>query len=426
MFYSLPLSHLIVSFSFLLWQLSNALHQGATGKSLLLSSNLYLAILLPFLLITCPSKFYLKSLKHSKIVLFFLFFLLNLSICSIIRPDEIELIFHNQIKPILFFFLFGFISFHPLLNFPLLYQNKFSRLSAVIILTFSFLLFFILYSYNIFFQVSGLARSDITFLDLNINNYQTIAYSSCLCLFIISSFQRDFFRLLFSRLPLVSSMFWLVFLVQSFVLIAFMQLLGSNISLIYVLLFFISFLVFNYYLLAPKRKSVYKIIAPCLAILSISFSFFLSLLFLEETLVKILADYGLKLRAYNYGYSATILESSSLTSRLDLFFLASNDLFSNLLIGNPASGVLTGDYVHSLVALLPNTGIIGSVLFAFLIYYSFLYLKQSLDTSYLSPLLVSTLFVSLLGTFYSFEPIWFVIGCIAGHEAYQSYFNLDH
>jgi hypothetical protein len=122
------------------------------------------------------------------------------------------------------------------------------------------------------------------------------------------------------------------------------------------------------------------------------------------------------LRIFGFQESTSVLESRSLISRIEMFMdtgieqIAINPVFGNLgaeyIVGRP------GGYIHSLISVQSHLGMIGTFLLLGYLTHRLYRLYANDGRSVLKMITPSILFISFIGTFFTWLPFWFLIGAL--------------
>ena len=122
------------------------------------------------------------------------------------------------------------------------------------------------------------------------------------------------------------------------------------------------------------------------------------------------------LKIFGYEEQKSLLENQSLIDRINIFLdtgidqLSINPLFGNLgaehIVGS------SGDYIHSIISVQSHLGIIGSLfLLGYLIHRLFrIYAIEG--RSVLKMITPPILFISIIGTFFTWFGFWFLMGAL--------------
>ena len=110
------------------------------------------------------------------------------------------------------------------------------------------------------------------------------------------------------------------------------------------------------------------------------------------------------------------IASTSIGSRLQILFesgieqLAINPLTGDLaaeeIVGNP------GGYIHSILSVQSHLGIIGSVLLFCFLAERLIELYRSGDNAILKVVTPPIVLMAVIGTFFTWMPLWFLIGAL--------------
>ena len=110
------------------------------------------------------------------------------------------------------------------------------------------------------------------------------------------------------------------------------------------------------------------------------------------------------------------LADSSIQSRLDIFLNSSIDqLAVNPVFGNLAADKIVGHpgyYIHSIVSVQTHLGFIGSVFLFIFILHCIVNLYSNKRYPTLKILTFFIMIVSFIGTFFTWMPLWFLIGSL--------------
>lgn len=122
------------------------------------------------------------------------------------------------------------------------------------------------------------------------------------------------------------------------------------------------------------------------------------------------------LRIFGFGQQTSLLENESLVSRINIFMdtgidqLSINPLFGNLgadyIVGRP------GSYIHSIISVQSHLGMIGTLLLLGYLMHRLYRLYANDGRSLLKIITPPILFVSLVGTFFTWFVFWFLIGAL--------------
>jgi hypothetical protein len=121
------------------------------------------------------------------------------------------------------------------------------------------------------------------------------------------------------------------------------------------------------------------------------------------------------IRLLNFGADSGLLGGSSVQSRNE--FLREAWLFhlsDRPVLGNPTIGILTGAYLHSSVlSLQTNLGVIGTLLFVAVLFFGWRRVQLRPEYIFIRLLTVPVVFISIVGTFFTWGPLWLLLGAMA-------------
>ena len=122
------------------------------------------------------------------------------------------------------------------------------------------------------------------------------------------------------------------------------------------------------------------------------------------------------LRIFGFSQNTSLLENESLVSRIDIFMntgidqLSINPLFGNLgadyIVGQP------GSYIHSIISVQSHLGMIGTFLLLGYLLHRFYRLYVNDGRSVLKIITPPILFISFIGTFFTWLVFWFLVGAL--------------
>jgi hypothetical protein len=133
-------------------------------------------------------------------------------------------------------------------------------------------------------------------------------------------------------------------------------------------------------------------------------------------LVGVLASIELPpIRLLSFGAEGGLLGGSSVQSRNE--FLREAWLFhlsDRPILGNPTIGILTGAYLHSSVlSLQTNLGVVGTLLFATVLFFGWRRVRAHPEYIFIRLLAAPVLFISIVGTFFTWGPLWLLLSAMA-------------
>lgn len=122
------------------------------------------------------------------------------------------------------------------------------------------------------------------------------------------------------------------------------------------------------------------------------------------------------LRIFDYQKKINLSENESLVSRIDIFKktgieqLSINPLFGNL--GAETVVARRGEYIHSIISVQSHLGMMGSLLLLGYLIHRFYHLYNNDGRSVLKMITPPIFFISLVGTFFTWPVLWFLMGCL--------------
>jgi|GEM_PF-3397111 len=121
------------------------------------------------------------------------------------------------------------------------------------------------------------------------------------------------------------------------------------------------------------------------------------------------------IRLLNFGADGSVLGGSSVQSRNEFLREAwLVHLSDRPMVGNPNLGILSGDYLHSsLLSLQANLGALGTILFVLVLYCGWARVRMHKNLIFIRILTLPVLIVSAVGTFFTWGPLWLLLGAFA-------------
>jgi len=201
--------------------------------------------------------------------------------------------------------------------------------------------------------------------------------------------------------------FCFIVILLGFVFSILLALVGSNKELVTVILILLMCVIYakpkNYLIINNKiRLKILFLIS--ILLLCGTFTFYVSGLELPH------------LRIFGFSQNTSLLENESLVSRIDIFMntgidqLSINPLFGNLgadyIVGQP------GSYIHSIISVQSHLGMIGTFLLLGYLLHRFYRLYVNDGRSVLKIITPPILFISFIGTFFTWLVFWFLVGAL--------------
>ncbi|WP_133121127.1 hypothetical protein [Malaciobacter halophilus] len=398
---------------------------------ILLMFSIFIGTILLILDMLVKKRIYMKK------SFFFLTLFLTYFICSLVlsRPEDIKSYTIATTGGIILFYLLGVLISLNLeyIKEKVLSSNQFLKFFNSFY--FIFVVSFIVLLIDTSVELASNIRGDL-FLIVDPDGMYQRAGNFLIISSLIFSFITMFFLIVnkyIRRKTFVKLISFSIYLLSSVVLFGIMllsQLIGSNntlvnitglllsITVFYVLLNFVN----SKKLLNSVKFNIKKIFFSrfankLLKSIFLSIFIFIFILIFMLNIVEIDLD---KLRIFGFGSG----EISSINSRLALWGDFTSHFNYNPIFGNMAVDKLTtgeGKYVHSFIgSLFTHLGIIGFILFFI---YLFNAIKEKLNynnnlyfnnvyTLYSLLVLTGILGIASFGTFFTWIPIWFLMGLI--------------
>lgn len=122
------------------------------------------------------------------------------------------------------------------------------------------------------------------------------------------------------------------------------------------------------------------------------------------------------LKIFGYGDQTSLLKNQSLVDRIEIFMDEGIDqLFINPVFGNLGAEYIVGTpgrYIHSIISVQSHLGIIGSFLLLSYFIHRLYRLYANDGRSVLKMITPPIFFISLIGAFFAWPGLWFLIGAL--------------
>lgn len=346
-------------------------------------------------------------------------FLLYLSLYSFVyqSPQDFRQTIVGSAGGVLLFLLLGLITNHAISS---LYELSWKSF-RVRFMFFTFLLLTVYFSFDLLYQCLAALRSDIMLVKGGSLDYQRPSNYISLFVFIFANVFIIFIEKVRNTLLRNLLLIFLLCLVVMLALVILMY--GSNKNSIllawYAILISIYFLSRRYFSSWRKLENILG--AIYLFLFNRKAKLFY--LFFIILLVSYFSYHGLPdIRWFDFG-SSSISNNSSVSSRLALLSNFWVQFSVNPIFGRPDVASITtgvGTYPHSsLLSILTNLGLMGFFMFiSFLLYYfservRLIKYSTSKDKAYnifIMLTFTSVLFLSIVGTFFTWSVLWFILG----------------